>query len=80
MKDKTTKRLENYGDIMTVPEICEVLHVGQIKVYELLRNKNIRSVRVGKKYIIPKKAVAEFIENIMTIKVVPLDEEEVEIG
>ena len=76
MEKKYTKQLNEYGDIMTVPEICEVLHVGQIKVYELLRSKVIKSVRVGRKYIVPRKALAEFIEEIMTVKIVPIEDEQ----
>ena len=34
--------------ILTVPEVCEYLHVSQATIYRLLRRKNLPAFRVGK--------------------------------
>jgi len=36
--------------ILTVPEVCEYLHVSQATVYRLLRRKNIPAFRIGKNW------------------------------
>ena len=52
---------ENYPDIVSVETLMEMLHIGKSSVYYLLKTNQIKHVRVGKKYIIPKKAVIDFI-------------------
>ena len=52
---------ENYPDIITINNLAEMLHIGKSSAYVLLRNKLIRHVKVGKKYIISKAAVIAFL-------------------
>lgn len=40
----------------------KMLHIGRSNVYKLLREKEIKSIRIGVKYIIPKKSIIEFLE------------------
>ncbi|MGN0106706.1 MAG: helix-turn-helix domain-containing protein [Hominilimicola sp.] len=54
--------LENCKDVLTVRETKEILRVGFNKIYELLRNGDIKSLRVGNKIIIPKSAVIEYLQ------------------
>ncbi|MCD7771670.1 MAG: helix-turn-helix domain-containing protein [Oscillospiraceae bacterium] len=49
---------------MTVEEVCEVLKLGKNKVYELLQKGEISSRRVGRKFLIPKKSVIDFLESV----------------
>lgn len=51
----------NYPDVLTVPQVCEALHVGKGLVYRMLSSNEIYSVRVGRGYRVPKSAVKEFI-------------------
>ena len=51
-----------YGDIVTVEEVMEMLQVGRVTVYEMLKSGKIRSLRIGKKYVIPKKSVVELFD------------------
>lgn len=51
-----------YEDIVSVEDVMGMLHIGKSAVYSLLKSKSIRCVRVGRKYIIPKKSVIKFIE------------------
>ena len=46
---------------LTVPEASEVLRIGRTVAYELVRCGRIRSIRIGKKIIIPRDAIAEFL-------------------
>ena len=50
-----------YPDIVTVEDIQEMLRIGRNSVYDLLKKKSIKSITVGKKYIIPKQSVIDFV-------------------
>ncbi len=50
-----------FDDIVSINDIMKMLHIGRSNVYKLLRNNEIKHIRVGVKYIIPKKNVIDFI-------------------
>ena len=54
---------EKYSDIINVKDLCEMLGIGKNMAYKLLMNNHIRSIKEGKKYIIPKKSVLEYISS-----------------
>ena len=58
------KVFENYSDIVSVDDIMSMLGIGKSSVYGLLKTSQIRHVRVGRKYIIPKQAVIDFINGV----------------
>lgn len=49
-----------YDDILSVEDVMEALNIGRSKVYELLRTKQIKSIKM-KGYRIPKTALREFV-------------------
>lgn len=63
MNDKTTNStiFEDYPDILTVHQVCEVLGIGRKGVYKLLECNDIRYFRIGNAYKIPKSSLIEFI-------------------
>lgn len=56
--------LDKYPEIITVDDLCKILHIGQNKAYEILKLGLIKSLRVGRKYIIPKNCVINFVNQI----------------
>ena len=54
--------LNKYNDILTVEEFCEVLRIGKNTAYKLLKNGEIKSIKIGKVYKIPKKSVKKYLE------------------
>ena len=50
-----------YPDVVTVKDLCEMLNIGRNNAYRLLRNGNIKYVKVGKVYKIPKKFIIDFL-------------------
>jgi excisionase family DNA binding protein len=62
-------RLLERGEILEitltyrVSEAARVLGVGLGTAYQLIRAKKLRSVRVGRKLLVPKIAVLEFLGN-----------------
>ena len=52
---------ENYPDVLTVEQVMLALSVGKNTVYDLLHSKQLNSIRVGKRFIIPKIFLLDFI-------------------
>ncbi len=52
---------EEYGEIMTIDEVSEVLLVGRGRVYEMLKSNELPSFRIGEVWKIPKKGLEEYI-------------------
>ncbi|MCH5296900.1 MAG: helix-turn-helix domain-containing protein [Ruminococcus sp.] len=50
-----------YNDIISVDDVTKMLHLSKVTVYKLLQSGRIRTLKVGKKYIIPKKSVIDFL-------------------
>ena len=54
---------EKYPDVITIENLMSMLNIGKSSAYSLLQENKIQYVRVGRKYIIPKKSVIGFIDN-----------------
>ena len=50
-----------YDEILSIEDVMEILHIGKNSVYSLLKSNEIRNIRVGKRYIVPKQSVINFI-------------------
>lgn len=53
----------DYNDMVTVEELCEMLRIGRNKAYELLRSGKVSGFRDGRLWMIPKEAVIIYIRN-----------------
>lgn len=54
--------LDMFGDVLTIEDLMEVFHVGKNTAYGLVKDGLIKSIKIGRRYRIPKKFVREFIE------------------
>lgn len=52
----------NYPDVVSVEQLQEMLDIGRNSAYKLIQNKEIKSVRIGRNYKIPKIYVLEYIQ------------------
>ena len=50
-------------DVLTPDDVIKILNIGRNKVYEMLNNGTLRSIRIGRKHRIPKKILIEYLEN-----------------
>jgi excisionase family DNA binding protein len=50
---------------LTPEEVAEALHVGRAKVYDLIRNGDLVSVKIGKLRRVPADAVREFAQRLV---------------
>ena len=54
-------RNEEKSNILTVKELSKLLRIGLNGAYRLVRDGTIKSVKVGRQYRIPLKAVEEYL-------------------
>ena len=55
--------LNDFPDVMTVKDLANALGIGQNTAYSLVKKRVIGSKRIGKKYIIPKSCVIDYLQS-----------------
>ena len=61
-KKEITSNLQKYPPVLTVKEVCEILHFGTTKVYGMIGNGEIRRIEKSGRHIRVLKAdVIEFL-------------------
>ena len=53
---------ENYAELITIDELCELLMIGRTTAYRLLRSKEINAFKIGKVWKISKASVERFVK------------------
>ena len=56
----------NYNDMVTIDEMCDMMHIGRNTAYELLRRGVLRGYKEGRVWKIPKFAVEDYIRERST--------------
>lgn len=51
----TIMMFSEYDDVVSVEDVQQMLHIGRSAVYKLLNEEKIKNVRIGKRFIIPKR-------------------------
>lgn len=64
----------DYDDILTVDILMEMLGIGRNSAYHLLKSNQIKSIKIGRSYRIPKLSVQEFIMDKTKLSRVTEDE------
>ena len=52
---------KDYPDIVSVEQIMEMLQIGQVLAYKLVKSGEIKSRKVGREYKIPKVNVIAYL-------------------
>lgn len=60
-KNKGITIFENYPDIVGIQQLMEMLQIGQVLAYKLIKNGDIKSRKIGREYKIPKQSVIEYV-------------------
>ena len=58
-----TQLFQNYPDVVSTLQLCEMLGVSERTVYRLLVTNQIKHFKVGRAYRIPKANVFAFMES-----------------
>ena len=56
-----TKNFNEQPEILTVMEAAEILRIGRSTAYEAARTGQIPTVRIGRKILVPKAALARLL-------------------
>lgn len=48
-------------ELLTIPEFCKAAKVGRTVAYKLINEGRVKAVKLGKKTLIPRAALEEFI-------------------
>ena len=57
----TMERVSTASEILTAKEAAALLRIGRSSMYRLLRDGELRSLRVGRKIVIPRRAIELYI-------------------
>lgn len=60
--------LNQFREILTVEELCEVLLIGRNRAYELLKTGQLRGFQIGRTWKIPRIALEEYLMRQTGIK------------
>jgi excisionase family DNA binding protein len=52
----------NYPDVLTVRQLAGALHIGINKAYELVNDGTINSKRIGRRILVPKLYLVDYIQ------------------
>lgn len=52
---------ENYNDMISIDDLCEMLTIGKNTAYQLLKNNQIRAFKIGRIWKIPRESVSEYV-------------------
>ncbi len=52
---------KDYPDVVSVEQVSEMLRIGQVLAYRLVRSGEIKSRKVGRRYIITKQNIIDFV-------------------
>lgn len=58
------KIFDSYPDVLEVEDLMKALSISKTSAYQLLREKKINSVKIGRVYKIPKVYLLNFIEQL----------------
>ena len=59
---------EQYDDILSCEEATSALRIGKNALYELLLSKELKGFRNGRVWLIPKKALKEYVYKQANLK------------
>lgn len=63
-QNNTATMFSSYPDVVSVEQLTEMLHIGQVLAYKMLKDGTIKARRVGRRYIIAKKSVIDFLSEV----------------
>ena len=61
VKDNYKLMFTTYPDVVTVNELKDMLGIGITLAYRLVKNNNIKSLKIGREYKIPKANVISYL-------------------
>ncbi|MEC7702974.1 MAG: helix-turn-helix domain-containing protein [Pseudomonadota bacterium] len=54
--------------LYSIPDVQEMLGLGQTKIYELMHAGKLKAVKLGRKTLISKSSIDDFVSNLPSFK------------
>lgn len=58
---------DEYPDILSVQQLMRALGIGRNKAYDMLKHNQIRNIKIGKNYKVPKSCLIEFVYKTVSV-------------
>ena len=52
---------ENYNDMISLDDLCEMLSIGKNTAYRLLKTNQIKAFKIGRIWKIPRDSVSQYL-------------------
>lgn len=62
-KDAYRLMLRNYPDVMSVQQMCDILHISTKTGYRMIREQKIQVLKIGRSYRVPKLSILLHLTN-----------------
>lgn len=59
---------EHIPDVMSVEQVASILKVGKRSVYNAISNKELRAKKIGKRFIVPKHCLLDYLSGDETCR------------
>ena len=53
--------IEEYSELVTIDELCDILMIGRNTAYKLLNEKRLKAFRIGRVWKISRQSVLDYI-------------------
>lgn len=60
-KKLNSKMLRGCSDLMTPKQVQDILQIGRGKMYKLINNNQLKVLRIGREYRIPKAYLLDYL-------------------
>ncbi len=60
--------MENLPQVLTVDETAKILRINRTTAYEMVRQKKIPSIKIGRRIIVPKDVLFKWLESCGDLK------------
>jgi len=58
-----TQEVQPHGDVLTIEQVAETLHVGKSTVWKLIKDEGLPSMKAGRRRLVPRKELLEWISD-----------------
>lgn len=59
MNDNNQEMFANYPDVLTLENLMEMLQIGKVFAYKLVKDKKVKAIKIGREYKITKESVVK---------------------
>lgn len=56
-----TRRVQNYPNLLTIPETAEQLRISRWTIYQLIRNKELATLTIASRRFVASDDIAKYI-------------------